>query len=424
MDSTTNIEGKKQNYSWIYSVLPVNIALGPVGTFVQLYILELHGTVIDIALATTLFNAVSIPAAVIWGFGTDRFQRRRTIIAASYLTVAGTLILFLFTRTIYGIDVLYSAFSLLSSAAATPLNLLIMETQPKSRWTSTFARFSMISGIGVTGGLLLGVAWGDFLPFRLLPVPLAFLCILSAALTVTMIKEQGIGFERDMIVMVRRSFYERLLALPMLFLKIPRIIDFRRAFKGLRYGLTRDPLLLYMSIVAFYLASGIFNTSLVPSLYRANLSKSQVFLVSLIAMSVQTASFSLFGPRIERGSLKRSAFSGLVIRSLGYALIGVSVYFLTGLPFLGATTVLYSLAAGVAFAIYYAASNVMIFNTLGKSSQGSLLGVYSALVGFAAMLGSFISGFISFFLGFYVTFILAAVCLAVAAVFTFMLSTS
>jgi MFS family permease len=412
------MKAHEQRTNWIYCVLPINIALGPVGTFVQLYILELRGTVLDIALATTLFNAVSIPAAIIWGSATDRFQRRKTIIPASYLMVAGTLILFILTKTIYGIDVLYSVFSLLSSAAATPLNLLIMETQPKSRWTSTFARFSMISSIGVTGGLLLGVAWGDFLPFHLLVVPLAALSVLSAALAAATIKEPSIGFEREMIVMVRRSFYERLLIIPMMFLQIPRIIDFRRLFKSLRFGLSRDPLLLYVSIVAFYFASGIFNTSLVPSLYRANLSRSQVFLVSLVAMIVQTASFRFLGPRIERGSLKGSAFSGLALRAAGYALIGISTYFLTGLLYLGTTIVLYSLAAGVAYAIYYAASNVMVFNTLGHSNQGSVLGVYSALVGFATMLGSFISGFISFFLGFYVTFIVAAIFLAFAAAST------
>ena len=182
--------------------------------------------------------------------------------------------------------------------------------------------------------------------------------------------------------------------------------------------------MLYVSIVAFYFASGIFNTSLVPSLYSANLSRSQVFLVSLVAMIVQTASFRFLGPRIERGSLKRSAFNGLALRATGYGLIGISTYFLTGLLYLGMTIVLYSLAAGVAYAIYYAASNVMVFNTLGQSNQGSVLGVYSALVGFATMLGSFISGFISFFLGFYVTFILAAMFLAVAAASTTGINTS
>ncbi len=408
--------------NWIYSTLPINIALGPVTTFVQLLILELHGTVIDIGLAATLFNAVTIPAAIIWGIATDRFDRRKPIIVLSYLIVAATLMLFIFVRTIYGIDVLYAVFSLISSAAATPLNMLIMETQPKSRWTSAFARLSMMSSIGVTVGLLLGVAWGDFLPFYLLVVPLTILCVVSAAMAAVMIKEPSFVFEREMIVRVSRSFYERLLALPLFFLRLPSLMDFRRFLKGSRFPLTREPALLYASIAAFYFASGIFNTSLVPSLYSASISKSQVFLVSLVAMAVQTASFSFYGKRLNQQNLKENAFGGLVLRSVGYTAIGFSAYFLTGLPYLAYAIVFYTLAAGLAYAVYYAASNVMVFNTLGRSGQGSTLGVYSALVGFAAMLGSFISGFISFYTGFYVAFLVAGVFMATAAALTYFLS--
>jgi len=66
----------------------------------------------------------------------------------------------------------------------------------------------------------------------------------------------------------------------------------------------------------------------------------------------------------------------------------------------------------LAYAIYYTSSNTMIFNTLGAKNQGSRLGVYSALVGVATMIGSFVSGYFSFYFGFLATFLLAAVCLA------------
>ncbi|MGA2971216.1 MAG: MFS transporter [Candidatus Bathyarchaeia archaeon] len=422
--STGSLKSKHVKADWIYSTLPINIALGPVGTFVQLYILELHGTVIDIALATTLFNAVTIPAAIIWGFTTDRSDRRKPIIVLSYVAVAATLILFVSARTIYGVDVLYSIFSLVSSAAATPLNMLIMETQPKSRWAPVFARLSMMSSVGVVIGLLLGVAWGDFLPFNLLVVPLTVLCVLSAAMSVVMIKEPGFVFERDMIVMVSRSFFQRLLALPLFFLKIPSLMDFRRFFKGGRSPLTREPALLYGSIAAFYFASGIFNTSLVPSLSKASISRSEIFLVSVIAMTIQTASFNYYGKRMTQQNLRQNAFGGLLLRSVGYVAIGVSAYFLTGLPYLAYTIVFYTLAAGLAYAVYYAASNVMVFSTLGRSGQGSALGIYSALVGFATMIGSFISGFISFYTGFYLTFLIAGLFMASGAVFIYLLSPS
>jgi MFS family permease len=407
---------------WVYSILPINIALGPVGTFVQLYILELHGTVIDIGLAITLFNAVSIPAAMVWGFATDRSHRRKVIIVTSYLAVAATLMLFIFTGTIYGVDILYAVFSLVSSAAATPLNLLIMETQPKARWTTTFARFQVSSGIGITLGLLLAVSWGDFLPLRFIVAPLAALSLISAVLAAAWIKEPAFLFEREMIVMVRRSFFERLLSVPMLFLKIPRIFDFRKVFKGLGKELTQERQVLYLSIFAFYAGSGIFNTSLVPSLYRASLSKSEIFLVSLIGMIAQTIAFYYVAPYIEKRSLKQAAVGGLTLRTACYALTGIFVFFVTGVTYLGANLIFYPLAAGLAYAAYYASSNIMIFNTLGHSNQGSTLGVYSALVGIATTLGSFVSGFSSFYFGYSVSFIAAAACMACAAILTSSLS--
>jgi MFS family permease len=413
---------RKGDLGWVYTVLPINIALGPIGTLVQLLILNLHGSVIDIGIAITLFNAVSIPSAIIWGMATDRYHKRNPIIFLSYFAVAGTLGLFLLSRTIHGIEILYAIISFFSSASATPLNLLIMETQSKSKWTSAFAKLSMVSSVGVTLGLFLGVAWGDFLPLYLIMIPLALLSVVSAVTSFLSIKEPTVGFEPTMIVLVRRSFYERLLALPILFLRIPRASDFTRVFKSMRFELTREPLLLYLSIILFYFASGIFNTSLVPSLYQAKITNSEVFLILLAGMIVQTIAFNSIAPRVEKRSLKETAVSGLTLRSMCYVLVGFSAYLLTGGLYLGANLILYPLSAGIAYTAYYAASNVMVFNSLGADKHGSTLGVYSALVGFSTMIGSFISGFISFYEGFSTTFIIAGFFMGAAAALTSMLS--
>ena len=414
MKSTTTARSDK----WIYSVLPINMATGPVGTLAQLYILELHGSVLDIGLAATLFAAASIPAAIFWGFITDRAQTRKSLVVWSYILIAGILFSFVFVRTVYGIILVYSAFSFLSSAFATPLNLLIMETQPKASWASAFARFSMISGVGTTLGMLIGVGWGDFLPLNLLVIVLGALSLVSAGLSVQMIKEPVTVFERSMIVMVSQSFYHGLLALPLLFLKIPKVMDFRRVFRSVKFGLTREPALIYLSIGAFYFASGLFNTSLVPSLFAAKVSNSEVFGVSLVGMIVQTLAFNYIGKRIRETGIRRTAVQGLLLRAFSYAGFAIAVLYLAGLGYLGAALFLYPLGAGIAFAYYYATSNVMVFNTLGRTNQGSSLGVYSAVVGMATMVGSFISGLISFYVGYYATFIAAALWLGLAASLT------
>jgi MFS family permease len=406
---------KIKHATWVNAVLPFNIALGPVGTLIQLLILNLHGTVIDVGLAITLFNAVSVPAAVVWGFVTDRFNRRKLIIVASYLVTGGILVSFLFAGTGYLVSLLYAVFSFVASASTTPLNLLIMETERKQKWATTFARFSMIMSIGQTAGLVLSVAWGLFLSLTYLVVPLAILSVFSAVLSALMIKEPSVIFERQVIAMNKPSFFNRLLAVPFFFLRVPRLNDFKRVFRNIRYELTRQVPILYFSIFMFYLASGIFNTSLVPSLKSNNMSSFLIFLVTTVAMVVQIVAFKYAGPYTERKSLVKAAVGGLVLRSVGYGLLGVSLYVISGVVFLAPVLIFYPLAAGFAYSIYYTASNTMVFNTLGGGRQGHSLGVYSALTGIATLLGSLVSGFTSFFLGFSTTFILAAACLGFSA---------
>ena len=165
----------------------------------------------------------------------------------------------------------------------------------------------------------------------------------------------------------------------------------------------------------FYLAAGIFNTSLVPSLKANNLSSFLIFLVTTVGMMIQIISFKYAGPYIEKKSPVKAAVGGLLLRSVCYGFLGVSLYIISGVWFLVPALIFYPLAAGIAYSVYYTASNTMVFNTLRGGRQGSSLGVYSALVGIATLLGSLFSGFTSFFLGFSATFIIAAACLGFSA---------
>ena len=375
----------------------------------------MHGTVIEVGLAITLFNTVSIPAAIFWGFATDQEHKRRPIIIVSYLATAGVFGLFLVARTFYSISLLYALFSFATTASTTPLNLLIMETERKQKWATAFARLSMISSIGNAIGLITCLVWTLFFPLTYIVVALAILSLISAGLSVLMISEPKVIFERKMITLTRSSFFLRLKLIPYFFLKIPRLNDFRRVFILLKCELTRHVPLLYLSIFAFYLGTGIFNTSIVPSLHAKHASNLLIFLVTTVAMVVQMVSFRFAGPYTEKKAPAKAAVTSLILRSICYGLLGVSVYLIAGVWFLAPVLILYPLAAGVAYSIYFTASNTMVFNALGQTNQGSSLGVYSALVAVATMVGSLVSGFFSFYLGFYTTFIVAASCLAVSA---------
>jgi MFS family permease len=405
----------KKPAEWVDAILPFNIAVGPVSTLIQLLILNLHGTVIDVSFAIALFSAVGVPAALFWGFVTDRFQRRKKIIVASYLATAVVLALFLFANTGYLVSLLYTVFSFVTSASTTPLNLLVMETERKQKWATAFASFSMVTSIGQTVGLLLSICWGLFFSLTYLAIPLATLSFVSAVLATLMIKEPIITFERQAIAMNKPSFFHRLLAVPVFFLRVPRLNDFKRVFRNIKYELTRQVPILYFSIFMFYLASGLFNTSLVPSLQANSLSSFLIFLVTTVAMVIQIISFKYAGPYTEKKSPVKASVGGLILRSVCYGLLGGSLCIISGVWFLVPVLILYPLAAGIAYSVYYTASNTMIFNTLHSGRQGSSLGVYSALVGVATLTGSLVSGLTSFFLGFSTTFIIAAACLGCSA---------
>jgi MFS family permease len=418
---------KPRRPDWIYSVLPVNIALGPIGTFVQLYLIHLNGVqagTVYVAAAVTAFNAVSIPAAIIWGFATDHLRTRKLLIVIGYATTTIFLFSFFFANDTSGLIVVYSLVSFVSAASATPLNLLIMETEQKSRWASGFARLSLMASLGSTIGYVVSSIWVQFLPILWLIIPLGMLSLLSVVMAIALIPEPPFIFEREVVVMQKPGFFQRLLAFPLIFLNIPRLSDFRRIFKGIRNDLTSYVPLLYLSMILFYLASGIYNTSLVPAFSAHSLTESQIYAASVTALVIQILTFRYAGGYIAKRSLTSVAARALILRGAAYALLGFAALLLPGFLFIVPSLILYPLSSGVAYGIYYTASNTMVFNSIHGNNHGSSLGVYSAVVGVSTTIGSFASGFTSRYLGFDVTFVLAGSIMLVAAAVTLRLPRS
>ena len=405
--------------AWVYSVFPVSVATGPLGTMVQLYLIALNGQALGTiygGLASAVYNGISIPAALFWGVTIDRLHKRKGLIALSYALMAVALVSYYFDSTTSGTIGRYGVISFVSLASATPLNLLIMETEPKSRWAGTFARLSMVSSVGNVAGLLISTLWSDALPNQLvlLFVPMGALAVTSSAMAMALIQEPSFVFERETVAARRPSFFNRLLANPVFFVTIPSLSDFKRAFRGIRSTLTRSVPLFYISTILFYFSSGLFNTSFVPAMHLFSMPDQEVFAVILAGMAVQTVAFRYAGNFVGARSLITTSIQGLMLRGWAYVGIGVAAVVLAGPTFAVSTFALYPIASGVAFAVYYTSSNTMMFTTVQSKSAGAALGVYSAVVGIASMVGSFASGFISVYDGYYATFILSGVLLFAA----------
>jgi MFS family permease len=399
--------------------------LGPIGTFVQLYLIHLNGVqagTVYAAAAVTASNAVSIPAAIIWGFATDKLGKRKLVIVISYLVTTLFLFSFFFSDSSSGIILVYSLVSFISAASATPLNLLIMETEQKNRWATGFARLSLMASVGSTIGYVISSIWVQYLPVIWLVVPLGALSLVSVIMAVLLMQEPQFVFEKEVVLLQKPGFFQRLQAFPLIFLNIPRLSDFRRIFKGISNELTSYVPLLYLSIITFYLASGIFNASLVAALSYHSLTESQIYAVNVAALVAQILSFRYAGKYLANRSLTGVAVRSLLLRGGSYALLGVASLLVPGGLFLIPSLILFPLSSGIAYGIYYTASNTMIFNSIRGNNHGSSLGVYSAVVGVSTTLGSLVSGFTSRYLGFDVTFVLAGALLIVAAAITTRLS--
>ncbi len=414
-------DSKPRKDNWLYSVFPVSVATGPLGTMIQLYLIELNGQALGTiygGLASAIYNGISIPAALFWGLTIDRLHKRRGLVVLSYALTAIALVSFYFDRTTEGTISRFAIISFVSFASATPLNLLIMETEQKSRWAGAFAKLSMVSSVGNVVGLLISTVWTDVFPSELVTlfVPMGALAVTSSALSFAMIREPPFVLERETVARRRPSFFSRLLANPVFFVTIPSLSDFRRAFRGIRSTLTRSVPLFYISTILFYVSSGLFNTSFVPAMHLFSMPDQQIFAVILAGMVIQTLAFRWAGRFVETRSLVSTSVQGLLLRGWSYFAVGVAALLLAGPLFEVPALILYPLAGGIAFAIYYTSANTMMFTTVQSKSAGAALGVYSAVVGIAAMGGSFASGFISVYVGYYATFIAAGILLFGAVV--------
>src|SRR5713226_9420445 len=107
-------EKSTRRVNWIYSTFPIALASGPLGTLVQLYLIDINGINLGTiygSLAAAIFNGVSIPAALFWGFAIDRIHSRRWMITLSYALEGLVLVSFYFDTSTGGTIARFAAFS-------------------------------------------------------------------------------------------------------------------------------------------------------------------------------------------------------------------------------------------------------------------------------------------------------------------------
>lgn len=383
-------------------MLPYQIAYGPISTIIALFILDLHGTVIDVSYALALFYLVSIPASIFWGILVDKYGSRKPFVYAAVASTGVVLLALSFTNSILLAIILFGVLSLFTAALATPLSLLVMETIEKKLWASGFSKLQMISSIGGSIGLLLAAILSGILPLKvvmLLLIPFSILSILAA----TSIKDPAKKLERREIIKNRIALRFRLMLQSLIFVRVPKPKFIKSVIFGRQKKMSKLST-IYFGMFAFYLGSAIFNTVYVPGLRISGFVNFYVFAIIFAGYAVQSYVFSYAGRFTESKGERYALKNSLVTRALGYIAIGFVFLTITGYASIILNLVLYALTAGFAYSIFYTASNTLLFETIGQEKPGRKLGVYSSVVGLSYLIGALVSGYIAYYIGYWFAF--------------------
>jgi MFS family permease len=406
---------------WFYGVIPQRIGAGSTISLPPLFITEvLHGTVGQVGLASSLTSAAGVPAAMAWGWLSDRFGSRKLYLALGCLGFGIPTLLMAFSRdmtTFLALTILIGALSVVGTPVS---STLIMDTTPKGEWDDAFGRFNQVTGWGMVVGRALGLLWIGYLTLRLGNEPTQRLLWLLSGL---------LGCAGALAVWVMAPRLHR--AKPASF----RWQDAARAWRSRRPGRTlravgarlaalapsrfrwREPLgAYYLASLALFTAS-VFAYTPFAVWQRQDLGNSTtlVFLVGMVNSVAATFSYRWVGKRsAARGSLgvQIAAVALRIVVFGGFALL--SLLSLRGLAG-SAALIIFQAISGLSWAGIAVAGNTTVAHLAPKGSEGAAVGAYNSFISIGAIVGALASGYVAQGAGFTFVFLLGAVGMAITA---------
>lgn len=403
---------------WLVAFLPINAATAAFGLSLQLLILGAHGSVIQWALAATVFNGALIVSSIVWGYLADRYPLRRRFLLINYLGFAVIYAALFFLTSFNELIILYTLVGVLTPAGVSASNLLILEQFSETERPTAYASFQEISILGSILGGLVGFFWLEANEMlRPLLFVLAGLALTSAIIVWFGVKDsprplRGVETTRDASGLLSRLRHSVALRSTVPF--FPPFPQFqpgviRRAWRRVREEARHEIPLIFAATLLFNLSANLFNVSYTFYLAAVGISFAGIFLVNVSNNVAQSIFYPLSGSLSKRGGADRLVRLSSLLRMFGYLIVAgftFDHYFGGALAF-GANAAVYAIL-GAAIALYSTASSLVLFRTLHARDAGSLLGLNSALGGVAAIVGAFLSGVLSYYGSYRLTFLVAA----------------
>lgn len=406
---------KDNKSDWLLTVIPISAVGSGLSVIIPLYILALHGNVLNVGFAVTLYNLVAIPSSLLWGKMTDRFGRNKNklFIVGSIIGVLAILVLLFFARGPHSIEAVYGLYALMATAASPSINILIMGTKRDPSLPKFFSRYSIYvifgSLLAMVPGLLIGQNGIIYYLYFLIIVNI--LGLVAAWVSIKELKPKQVPKEKA--VAVHKSFpaLNMLSTLPNVLTGHAFIERIHNAFIGRRGNFV----LLLFAIALFNGAMNLFNTSYIPYLRKFGLEYNSIFAINIVNTLGQLAIYLFVAYKFSKKSdLHRYYGLSVWIRGASYIIVIIPLFIAFG-TFFYANVVGYAFS-GISYALWNIAASVLLYNYIRGKNVGYYVGVWVSVLGVSAVLGSLFSGILSESMGYAHTFIAAIIVTFISAI--------
>ncbi len=392
---------KNDNY-WLSIILSTAAISSGFSVLIPLYILDLHGNVIDVSLATTAYALAVIPASLLWGELTQRLNKVKIFIMISVLSIFPIIFLLYFLHSILLAIIMYGVYAFVLTASSPAINILILNRRKKTILRSYYGVYGILSITGNILGYIPGILLFSSVISKYLLILFGF-NIASIILTIAFVKET-----KGKAELQKRRNMHRLFPILNSISKFPQLLAgqhlIMRVAEIRKRKTTRRIFTLFAAISFVNFGMYLFNTSYIPFLDSYKLSFSNIFLINMFNTLAQLLIYFLFMTGKAKGTLRHYYRISTIVRSAGYVIAIISVLFIAGILYLN----LFSyFIAGAGYALWNISASIMIYVNIAGKMEAHYIGLWSAIIGFSGVIGAVLSGFMSFYFGYIFTFFIS-----------------
>ncbi len=399
---------------WLSIIFPIAAVSSGFSVIIPLYILGLHGNVIDVSLATTAYELAVIPASLIWGELTQKIKKLRNFVLFSVIGVLPLIILLYLVHSIMLAIISYAAYAFVLTASSPAINIVIMKRRKSVILRSYYGVYGLLNIAGNIIGYIPGILLFNDVVSRYLIILLSF-NIISIILVPFFFKDEKTKRKKSENSANLHKIFPLLNSIS----RLPQILaghNLILQLAGIRKRKkTTRIFTIFAAIALVNFGMYLFNTSYIPFLYSFKISFSEIFFINLLNAFGQVIIYTFFMTGRARNLLRNYYRLSTFIRSGGYIIAIVSPLILASMLYLN---FLSYFVIGLGYALWNISASVIIYINIAGKLEAHYIGIWSAIIGLSGVAGAFLSGFISFYSSYTLTFIIS-IAFTMSSIFVF-----